>query len=418
MEEKEQTKEEKIRALTLLYYSRPEIQQALLAFAPEREVVPRYFEGFGKRPDILQYPSDIKGLVMKGATSFHASEERWKDPLALTTGNPPEEMNANRKGWDLVLDIDSPFLDCSRIAAQLVIAMLEHFGIAHYGLKFSGSKGFHLIVPWEAFPAEYQGMRAHSSFPEWPKAITLFIMHYIRQDYNRRAADVLSNVVALSERTRLTQEELLEVYCLSCTRPAQKGIVCSVRCPLCQLETEKRNPLGERRMRCITAGCPGYFEQSEKKDYWFCTQCKDPTHPTLALDSLRHPDRFDKQKQVSAAKVAALDVVLVSSRHLFRMPYSLHEKTRLASCVLTKEQLALFSPRDADPLTIQPKPFLPSSLPGEAKHLLAAALEWKRGQEKEEQIHAPHSASLTGERTALVGVTDALFPAPIKKLLE
>lgn len=404
--------------MTRLYYSRPDIQQALVAFSPEREVVPRYFEGFGKRPDMVQYPSDIMGLVQKGATSFHASEERWRDPLALSTDNTPEQIQGNRKGWDLVLDIDSPFLDCSRIAAQLVIALLEHFGITRYGLKFSGSKGFHLIVPWEAFPLAYQGIKTSTMFPEWPRAISEFIMQYIRADYNKRAAEVLTNIEALAERTNLTEEELLEVYCLSCTRPAHKGKALFLRCPVCKLETTKRNPVRDQKMRCITGGCSGFFEQSEQKEYWFCMECKDPEHPHLALDSLRHPDRFDKQKQVSAAKVAALDLVLVSSRHLFRMPYSLHEKTRLASCVLTKEELALFSPRDADPLTIQPRPFLPLSLPGEGRHLLTAALEWKRGQEAEEEIRAPKGAHITGERTALTGVTETMFPAPIKKLLE
>lgn len=418
MGDEEQTKEQRIRALTRLYYSRPEIQKALLDFSSEREVVPRYFEGFGKRPDILQYPSDIMGLVQKGATSFHASEERWKDPLALSTDNTPEQVGQNRKGWDLVLDIDSPFLDCSRIAAQLVIALLEHFGITRYGLKFSGSKGFHLIVPWEAFPSDYQGVKTSMMFPDWPRAISEFIMQYIRADYNTRAADVLTNIGALAERTKLTQEELLEVYCLQCTRPAQKGAVLLLRCPVCQLETTKRNPSGVRKMRCIVNGCPGYFEQSEQKEYWFCTTCKDPLHTSLPLDSLRHPDHFDKHKQVSAAKVAALDLVLVSSRHLFRMPYSLHEKTRLASCVLTKEHLAFFSPRDADPLTVQPKPFLPVPLPGEGRQLLVAALEWKRGQEAEEGLRAPQGASIVGERTALTGVTELMFPAPMRKLLE
>ena len=41
------------------------------------------------------------------------------------------------------------------------------------------------------------------------------------------------------------------------------------------------------------------------------------------------------------------DLVLVSSRHLFRMPYSLHEKTTLASVVVLPEELKNFQPHDA-----------------------------------------------------------------------
>ena len=56
---------------------------------------------------------------------------------------------------------------------------------------------------------------------------------------------------------------------------------------------------------------------------------------------------------MSAEKIAALDLVLVAPRHLFRMPYSLHEKTALASIVLDRISLASFSPRDADPMTVR-----------------------------------------------------------------
>src|SRR3989344_6010955 len=104
-------KEKRVRAITRLYYSNPKVQESLLAFSANREVVPRYFEGFGKRPDTLQYPSDIMGLVNKGATSFHASEEIWRDPLAINADMSAEELTAQRISWDLLIDIDSPFLD-------------------------------------------------------------------------------------------------------------------------------------------------------------------------------------------------------------------------------------------------------------------------------------------------------------------
>ena len=46
-------KEQRVRAITKLYYSQQKVQESLLAFSANREVVPRYFEGFGKRPDTL-----------------------------------------------------------------------------------------------------------------------------------------------------------------------------------------------------------------------------------------------------------------------------------------------------------------------------------------------------------------------------
>ena len=60
MNEKEiSIKEQRIRNMTLLYYSKPEIQKAIYDFSKNREICPRYFEGFGKRPDSFQYPNDV-----------------------------------------------------------------------------------------------------------------------------------------------------------------------------------------------------------------------------------------------------------------------------------------------------------------------------------------------------------------------
>src|SRR3989338_6004284 len=108
-------KEEKIRRITNLYYSKPEIQKAIFEFSIQREICPLYFEGFGKRPDSFQYIGDIFELVKKGATSFHCSEELWHDPLKLSTELPKNHFNELRKGWDFILDIDSKYVDYSKI---------------------------------------------------------------------------------------------------------------------------------------------------------------------------------------------------------------------------------------------------------------------------------------------------------------
>jgi hypothetical protein len=129
--------EKRVRAITKLYYSNPKVQEAIVKFAKDREVVPRYFEGFGKRPDMLQYPSDVMGLVNKGATSFHCSEEIWTDPLKINSDIGSEQLAEIRKSWDLLIDIDSKYLDMSKEAAKLVIEFLEHCGIKNYNLKFS-----------------------------------------------------------------------------------------------------------------------------------------------------------------------------------------------------------------------------------------------------------------------------------------
>ncbi|MFH1289905.1 MAG: hypothetical protein ABIH92_00695, partial [Nanoarchaeota archaeon] len=327
MEEKEiSVKEKRIRAITKLYYANPKVQQAILEFAKDREVVPSYMmESFGKRPDMLQYISDINGLVRKGATSFHASEELWEDPLQLSSDSTQKELTKLRKSWDLLLDIDSPFLDCSKIAAVLIIEALEHLGVKNYGIKFSGSKGFHLIVPSKAFPKEFDDKKTKEMFPEWPRAICAYLMDYIREDYNRLASEILTDIGAIQRRTKLTKEQLEEIRCKECGKPALKGSIANYVCPVCGMKVQRKNSkITKRRLKCLSNSCAGVLEQLDGEEFYYCENCKDPDNENLQLNSSKHSESFEKFKGVSAEKVAAPDLVLVASRHLFRMPYSLH----------------------------------------------------------------------------------------------
>ncbi|MCX6710882.1 MAG: hypothetical protein NTZ02_02220, partial [Candidatus Woesearchaeota archaeon] len=95
------------REKIIRYYSRREIEEEMLYNCPNREIAIKYGEsGFGKRPDTLTYPDDILEFAKDGATSFHASEEIWKNPLSLSLEQKKADADALRIGWDLVLDID------------------------------------------------------------------------------------------------------------------------------------------------------------------------------------------------------------------------------------------------------------------------------------------------------------------------
>jgi len=142
-------KEERIRRITHLYYSNPEVQKAIFQFAQNREVCPRYFEGFGKRPDNLQYESDLFELVKRGATSLHCSEELWSNPLDIKTGMAEKQLNELRIGWDLILDIDSKYIDYSKIYASIIINFLEFSGVKNTGIKFSVSGDTPILVEKE-----------------------------------------------------------------------------------------------------------------------------------------------------------------------------------------------------------------------------------------------------------------------------
>ena len=135
-----------------MYYSRPDVQKAIFDFSKNREICARYFDSFGKRPDSFQYLGDFFELVKKGATSFHCSEELWEDPLQISTNQTKEQMSELRIGWDLLIDIDCKWFDYSKLAASAVMKVLEDHKLKNIGVKFSGNKGFHIILPWKSFP--------------------------------------------------------------------------------------------------------------------------------------------------------------------------------------------------------------------------------------------------------------------------
>ena len=130
-----------IHISTLLnYYKRPDVQEALVEAGRDREVGVYYARNttYGKRPDILSYPRDILAFAQNGATSFHISEERWSNPLAIVTGMPRNEQDSLRSGWDLVIDIDCPWLEYSQVAAHVIVEKFRSMDISCFSVKFSG----------------------------------------------------------------------------------------------------------------------------------------------------------------------------------------------------------------------------------------------------------------------------------------
>ena len=318
-------KEQRIRSLTQLYYSRKDVQKAIFSFSKDREIVPRYFEGFGKRPDALQYSGDVFELVKRGATSFHCSEELWEDPLKISTDMKPKQLNDLRTGWDLLLDIDSKYLDYSKILAELIIKFLKFYSVKNFAIKFSGSKGFHIIVPWKAFPKEINEVKTSDMFPEWPRIITQFLIES-------------------------TKKELIEKI----TDLTRKGA-----------------------------------------------------------------SKYVKDFQASGDVVP--DLILVSPRHLFRMPYSLHEKTALASIVLNPGEIKNFQPKDADALKARVRSFMPDAEEGEATELLREALDWYRNKYPEgfDKMSSPQTDRVSDFKPVkLLKLSEENFPPAIKKILQ
>ncbi len=176
------------KSTLLKFYKRDDIQTAIIENASNREVAINFGgKGYGKRPDILRYKRDILELAMRGATSFHISEERWTNPLALDTSLKKEELDKMRAGWDFIIDIDCHFLEYSKMAAYLIIKVLKYYNIHSISCKFSGNKGFHIGVPFESFPLKIGRADTQFLFPDAPKRIAM----YIKEKINNPLADMI-----------------------------------------------------------------------------------------------------------------------------------------------------------------------------------------------------------------------------------
>lgn len=399
------------------YYSRPEIQKAMFEFCKNRETVANHNnQFFAKRPDTFDYPSDILLQAKNGATSFHTSEEIWTDPLKINTNMTPQEYNAIKTGWDLLLDIDSPFLDYGKIAARLLIKELESNGIHNIGIKFSGSKGFHLIVPFAAFPKEINGQETKNNFPEFPRAIAQYLFNQIKNQMNLE-------ILKLSSKEKLIEQgELISEHtCPKCKAPTIKKKIWKYKCTDMKCKSELEG-FRKKRVAMLCPACNAKMKIIGEREVDFCESCKINTAKLETTSSFGGIQQSSKQKGFNEeitikSTTDAIDIVLVSPRHLFRSPYSLHEKTGYASIPLTQDQIESFTPSDADPLKIKEiKNFMPDSVPGEATLLLQKALrEYEKSKPKENP-----TKKYDGKGVSLEGltITPDMYSPIIKKILK
>lgn len=293
---------------TLKYYLRREVQSAIVNNSNRKEVGVRYGNKFGKRPDILQFPEEIAELAKRGTTSFHCSEELWDDPLCIDSSLPRKEMNELRIGWDLVLDIDCPIFEYSAICADLTIKFLKSRGVRDIGCKFSGNKGFHIGVPFEAFPSRIGDLKTKDLFPDVARKIAFYVFESIRRELVKQILFLENNnIQAISDKVGINKEEFV---------------------------IKKENKI-----------------------------------------------------IILIEKFIEIDTVLISSRHLYRMPYSLHEKSGLVSIPVNPEEVLDFKKDMAKPENVKNfKEFLNRNVDGEsARRLMVNALDFEFKPEEEEE---------------------------------
>ncbi len=330
------------KGLLLRYYKRKDIQEAMVEHARDKELGTRYKESFGKRPDILNYPKEVIELVIQGAISFHCSEERWSNPLELSSEIKKKEMEELRVGWDLVLDIDCKIFNYSKICAELIIRFLKYSGLKDISIKFSGGKGFHIGVPFEAFPQKIKDIETRLLFPEAPKKIAFYIKENIKEE------------------------------------------------------------LGKRILRL------------EKGDF---TKIKEKTGLNQEIIRYEKNEFGDQVAKLNVEHFLEIDTILIAPRHLYRMPYSLHEKSSLASVMIDPEKIMEFEKDMAKPekTKVSNLKFLDRNVQEPtASGLLLQALDFEIKEEKDYD-----EKEFKGEPIKIEGaIKEEFFPPCIKLMLE
>ncbi len=364
-------------ATSLSYYKRHDVRRKIVEQAEHKEVSVMYgLEKFGKRPDVVTYENDVLELAKKKATSFHCSEESWENPLAIATGSSRKELDALRIGWDLILDIDCPIWPLSRIITHLFVKALREHGIVAVTVKFSGNKGFHIAVPFESFPSQipFQGRMCLTKdlFPEGPRKIASYLLSYITENY-AKVLDKEQKVVfadagefSFSDFSSILEKNgkhLIMYECLHCGKLFEKQLQVSshlvYQCERCgHISHPKGSP---ELIRCEKCSYPVSPKQKNAKSV--CPHCGSTDKPEPKFNLLA---------------IIEVDTVLIASRHLYRMPYSLHEKSGLVSLPIKPENILLFEKERAVPSAVSfDVPFLNrnQAIAGEGAQLLIRAFD-------------------------------------------
>ena len=312
------------------WYSRESVQRAIVEIAKNREVVCVYRDGkFGKRPDLIQYPHDILQDVAEGTVSFHGSVERWEQPMKLDVGLTKMDLDSLRKGWDVFIDPDVADFEIGKIVTKQILEFFKDHGIKNYSVKYTGGKGFHIGIPFEALPENINMQPTAMQYPDILQKIIEYIKWYI-------------------------------------TDQLREGI--------------------------LTLDTPVNISQRVNK----------PIDKIVGKDGL---DPF---------KIITLDIF--SSRHLFRLPYSLHEKSLLVSLPIKPEDIDKFEKEQALPekVKVEEKFLIPKFASHDAEVLVVEAMDWasKHKVEIKEELPKPVKQIKVRE------IHEEYFPPCIKGILN
>ena len=387
----------------LKYYSSKEVQKNICELAKNKEIAVKYSDkGFGKRPDVVQFPSDVKELAKQGATSFHCSEENWDNPLNLSTDLSRKKLDDLRLNWDLILDVDCKFIEYSKIATYVLVEAIKFNGIKNISVKFSGGSGFHIGIPAESFPGNINNQKTKNLFPEAPKAIAEYLKNLIKTYLSEQILSI-SSLKQISKSLNKKEDDFLETICNKCEKVVkEESLQFEVTCDNCGRK-ETNFKLDQGILICLDCRNEIIIKNNYKpiKIKKICV-CGN--------------DKLFSKGNFNPFKIVDIDSQLISSRHMFRMPYSINEKTNLVSIPIEIKNIKEFDPKDAKISNIEniKIKFLDRDffIKDEAKQLILQSFDFISTQNKPKIVALDKNYPLLEKE-----IPEALFPECITKLL-
>lgn len=405
------------KGVALNHYMRKDVQKEMILHSKDREVSVIFTDingnsHFGKRPDTLKYTSDIADNVKNQASSFHVSVERWINPMRISTSLKRAELDELRYGWDLLFDIDIPDIELSKILAHLIIKSLKENGLKSISIKFSGNKGFHIGVPFEAFPSEVPikteaGIEVKNTkyfFPDGPLKISYYLIDYINKNIekitNKRNE---SENIYFDTDIKYSKNELNEFFpgktlfyhkCSKCDKTLKnvfEGRKIEYHCEACNNSIVEDYTLEKWNQEKLCEKCNIIM----RKDWFWNSKCE---HEPVFKFNLQTILEVDRQ--------------IFSSRHMYRMVYSLHEKSGLVSIPFNPSKVLKFDKKFAKPevFKISKHRFMDISKANgeEGKELLLKAIEFEY-QDKGKFVHEEEKKEAIFE-DFIIKIPKELFP--------
>ncbi|MBI2542569.1 MAG: hypothetical protein HYW24_00055 [Candidatus Aenigmarchaeota archaeon] len=310
------------------YYSRESVQKALVEAGKDREVVSVFQDGsFGKRPDIIQYPTDVVQAVSDGTVAFHGSVERWNNPMNLSVGMYKPDMDNLRKGWDIIFDPDVKDFEIAKLVAKQIIQILEKHNVKNYSVKFTGGKGFHIGVCFESLPERINLQPVNTLYPSLFQNVVEYVKWYSRDELKEK-------LLALDDPENLAKR------------------------------------VGKSLNEIIT------------------------------------------ENELDPFKIISMDVF--GSRHLFRLPYSLHESTLLVSMPVKVEKIEKFKKEDASTEKVKiDEKFLVPLVKNDGESLIVEASDWASKYKIEVKTEFQQRKFVK-----ISEVPETFFPPCIRQLLQ